>query len=104
MFDWLGFPSADSIWQSVFAFFKMSPFWFYLFWGVVIALVASALGWLFPVLRSLTSAVILTIAGMLYAYRKGETDATRREQQRIARERRRHQRSSHEPDDRWRWW
>jgi hypothetical protein len=98
MLELLGIPA---LWDSVIDFFTISPFWFYLFWGVVIALAAAALAWLFPVLRSLSGAVIVAIAGMLYAYRKGETDAQRREHERQARERQRQARQQHDP---WRWW
>jgi hypothetical protein len=97
MLELLGIPA---LWDRVVDFFTISPFWLYLFWGVVIALAAAALAWLFPVLRSLSGAVILAIAGMLYAYRKGETDAKRRERERQERAR---QRQQHNRDP-WRWW
>jgi hypothetical protein len=102
MLDLLGIPT---LWQGVVDYFTVSPFWHYLFWGVVISLGAAALAWLFPVLRSLSGAVILAIAGMLYAYRKGETDAQRRERERQARARQRQARQQQQQtNDPWRWW
>jgi hypothetical protein len=100
MLELLGIPA---LWDHIVDFFTISPFWLYLFWGVIIALAAAALAWLFPVLRSLSGAVILTIAGMLYAYRKGETDAQRRERERRARARQRQQQQAQQHDP-WRWW
>jgi hypothetical protein len=101
MLDLLGIPA---LWQSIVDYFTLSPFWFYLFWGVVIALGSAALAWLFPVLRSLSGAVILAIAGMLYAYRKGELDAQKRERERQATERQRQARQQQQTNDPWRWW
>jgi membrane protein implicated in regulation of membrane protease activity len=87
-----------ALWGDIVSFFTVSPFWFYLFWGVVLILGALLLGWLFPVLRSLTSAVVLAIIGMLVAYRRGETDAQQRAREQQARERRRPP-----PASRWPW-
>jgi hypothetical protein len=97
MLELLGIPA---LWDQIVDYFSISPWWMYLFWGVVISLGAAALAWLFPVLRSLSGAVILAIGGMLYAYRKGETDAQRRERERQERERARQR-----PNDGgwWRW-
>jgi hypothetical protein len=101
MLDLLGIPT---LWERVVDFFTVSPFWLYLFWGVVISVGAAALAWLFPVLRSLSGAVILAIAGMLYAYRKGELDAQKRESERQARQRQRQSRQQQQTNDPWRWW
>lgn len=78
MLDLLGIPSPSDVWADITAFFTLSAFWLYLFYGALIIIGAAALAWLFPVLRSLAGAVILSVVGMLYAYRRGENDATRR--------------------------
>lgn len=98
MLEFLGIPS---MWDRIVEFFTISPFWSYLFWGVVISFGAAALAWFFPVLRSLAGAIILAIAGGLFAYRKGETDAIRRERDRQARERQRQQRRQQQEDGPW---
>jgi hypothetical protein len=83
MLDLLGIPD---LWANVVDYFTLSPFWYYLFWGIVIAAGATVAAWFFPVLRSLAGAIVLAVAGGLFAYRKGELDAEARERQRRERE------------------
>lgn len=102
MLDWLGIPAPADIWGNVVGFFTLSPFWLYLVYGLAIIACALVLSWLFPVLRSLAGAVVVAVVGMLYAYRKGEKDAERREADRRAREARR-ARPRPQYDNWWRW-
>lgn len=53
-------------------------FWFWLPLGIGVALAAFALAWFFPVLRSLSGAVVVSIAAALAAYRKGQIDERER--------------------------
>lgn len=99
MLDLFGIPA---LWDQVVAFFTLSPFWEYLLWGVAICIGALLLGWLFPVLRSLSGAVIVAIVGMLYAYRRGENDAAKRHAERQRKQQRREQ--QRQQNDPWGWW
>ena len=101
MMDFLGIPA---LWDGIIDYFA-SDWWLYAFYGALIIAVAAVLAWMFPVLRSLSSAVILATGAALYAYRRGEADAKAREDAR----RKREQRNSRQdrPDnggDWWRWW
>jgi hypothetical protein len=95
MLELLGIPD---LWQQVVDYFTISPWWVYLFWGVIVCIFTAALAWFFPPLRSLAGAVIMTIGGMLYAYRRGEQDTEQREKERREREQQRPQNQ-----DKW-WW
>lgn len=103
MMDWLGIPQPADVWSDVVSYFSVSAFWLYLFYGALIIVGAAALAWLFPVLRSLAGAVIVAVVGMLYAYRRGEKDAEKREAARRAREQRRQQQQRPRRDP-WDWW
>lgn len=83
MLDWLGIPA---LWDQVVDFFTISPFWFYLFWGVVISAIAIFLGWAFQPLRSLAGAVVIAIGVGLFGYRRGEKDAEERARAKAAKE------------------
>jgi CHASE2 domain-containing sensor protein len=91
MADLLG---LTDLWSRVVDFFTISPFWYYLFWGIVIAASATLAAWFFPVLRSLAGAIVLAVIGGLYAYRKGETDAEAQQRQRETRDAKRHDTST----------
>lgn len=100
MLDWLGLPA---LWDQIVDFFTISPFWFYLFWGIVIAIGATLAGWFFPPLRSLSGAIVFAIGSALYAYRRGETDAQKREREKQARERQRETRRQNQEPWKWPW-
>lgn len=55
--------------------FYISPFWYWCSVGAGAIAAVSALGWYFPVLRSLTGAIVFSILAGLWGYRRGETDA-----------------------------
>lgn len=100
MFELLGIPALR---DGIVAYFTLSPFWLYLAYGAVIIAAAAVLAWLFPVLRSLSGAVIVSVIGMLYAYRRGEADAKAREDARRKREQRNNRQGRPDSGDWWRW-
>jgi CHASE2 domain-containing sensor protein len=101
MMDFLGIPA---LWDGIVAYFTLSPFWLYLAYGAAIIVGAAVLAWLFPVLRSLSGAVIVSVIGMLYAYRRGEADAKAREDARRKREQRNNRQDRpRDSGDWWRW-
>lgn len=100
MIDWLGLPQ---IWDQVVDFFTISAFWYYLFWGVVIAAGSLLLAYLFPPLRSLAGAIVVAIATGLFAYRRGEKDAEERERKRKEKEAQRQQRRETQQPWKWPW-
>lgn len=98
MLDWLGVPA---LWDQVVDFFTISPFWLYLFYGVLIIVGAAAAAWLFPVLRSLSGAAIVATIFGLFSYRRGEKDAEARQKAKEARERARQQRGQQPNNNNW---
>lgn len=69
----------DSIWQSGYDFLLnhlpyVSPFYFWLFWSLIVAAVAGVIGWGFPPLRSFAAAVILAVIAGLTGYQRGYYD------------------------------
>lgn len=93
MLDFLGIPSPASVWDSIVDFFMVSPFWYYLFWGVVISAGATALAWFFPPLRSLAGAIVLAVSVGLTGYRRAEYDTEKR----IKKRQQRSERPPHQP-------
>ncbi|MCC6889606.1 MAG: hypothetical protein IT536_13815 [Hyphomicrobiales bacterium] len=104
MLELLGIPSPAQAFADIAAYFAVSAFWRYLGYGALIVIAAAALGWLFPVLRSLAGAVIVATVGMLVAYRRGEQDAQKREAERRKREQAQARPNRAPRDDGWRWW
>jgi hypothetical protein len=71
----------ESLWQSLIDMLTLSfisPFWYWLGVGILIIVVATLAAWYFPVLRSLSGAVVMATVMGLVGYRRGETDAKAR--------------------------
>lgn len=75
----------DSIWQSAYAFLLahlpyVSPFYYWLFWGALVALVAGVIGWGFQALRPFAAAVIMAVIAGLTGYQRGYYDRKRHDE------------------------
>lgn len=73
------------IWQSGYDFILhhlpyVSPFYFWLFWGVVVSAIAGVIGWGFPVLRGVSAAVIMSVIAGLTGYQRGYYDRKRHDE------------------------
>lgn len=96
--------AVDALWAhlvDVFTLQFISPFWWYLLDGIILAIVVTLIGWYFEKLRPLAGIITLGIALWLYGYRKGETDVEKRLQEAQERERARQQ-SRNDPRQ-WKW-
>lgn len=72
----------DSLWQSLIDAITLqfiSPFWYWCFVAFIVTVCSFGAAYLFPPLRSLAGAIVFAAGFGLYAYRRGEGDAERRQ-------------------------